>query len=143
MHLFIGNEPFELTIQDISKDNIYLYSRHRKFIKCESKFTNKIVMRPCNLDSRKQHKLNQRSQKHSKNTRRVKLIVTEKDPEKEKEELEKQEEAILKSQEKLNKRQSKSRRRYETEGLTKESLELEEDEEEEEEDSPKKRRRRY
>lgn len=86
VQLFIGNEAYDVVHEHISAnhDNYLFVNPFRQYIKCETKFQEKLVFKPSSLSSKTHMKMTASiTQKHQKN-KKIKLVTTEQDPEAEK-----------------------------------------------------------
>jgi len=100
LQLFVGSEAYDVTVQDISQDNNYLFVRQKQFIKCHGNFQSKLIFRPSSLGSKSHQKLTSSMQRHKKE-RRIKLHVPTVDPEVEKAEKERVEDDLIKARAKM------------------------------------------
>jgi len=113
LQLFVGNEGYDVTQQDISQDNNYLFVKQTQLHKCHGKLDSKLIFRPTSLGSKTHQKLTETIvQRHRKN-KKIKLVTIEKDPEKEKDDQDKAEEGRIKASLKLEAAKQKKKKSYE------------------------------
>lgn len=109
--LLLGDEVFDVAQQDISRDNVYLYTEHSLF-QCQAQLTSRMVFRPSSLQSASHKRLKEAvSQRHSK-VNKIQNHATLLDPEKEKTEQEKEIELTNKNRESQARRQNRTMQSY-------------------------------
>jgi len=133
LQLLLGNEAIEVSEQNISQENHYLFTRIGGAIVCQGKLNHKLIFRPSGLDSGLHKRLTDflKTQKIRKD-RKTKIVATTSNPEQQKEKQDKMEKDLMKANRKL----ANSRRRVTRaihEGLSENFLD-DEDEYGEEED---------
>lgn len=109
--LLLGDEVLDITKQDISRNNTYLFAV-RNIIQGQCQLTSRMVLRPASLDSKLHMRLREAVDKRHTKVYRVQKHSAIADPEKAKAEEEKKVEAIIKGRENLLHRQNKEAFKY-------------------------------
>jgi hypothetical protein len=81
LQLFIGNEVYDVSSQDISQDSNYLFAKQKQFIKCHGQLESKFVFRPSSLRSKTHQLLTNAIVQRHKKEKRIKFVTTDEDPE--------------------------------------------------------------
>lgn len=113
MQLLIGNEVLDLSIQKAHQDQAHLFLRHSKAIlQSQGRLLQKMKFMPSSLSSKSHKLLTALVDSRNRKIYKVKNVITNKDPEREKEETEKLEEQRIRSKEDLQRKQDKISRKY-------------------------------
>ena len=131
----LGNELFEVQQKPLDDEYVYLFSQHRKigFIEAEARFRHKMTFRPHSMQSETHKKLTKAIVERHHKEKRIKIVVTEKDPERIKQEMEAAESERIRAQKKLDSTRKQHHERFSSRRALSEDY-LEEDEDEEDED---------
>jgi len=112
MHLILGNEMLDLTLQDLGSEHLFLYVKQRKFLQCQAQLKSKMNIRPTSLNSRLHQKLTLNMAEKSQKNIKVKLVATTVDPEVEKAQREKEEEDRIRYHMKMEAEQRNKAQKY-------------------------------
>eukprot|EP00252_Welwitschia_mirabilis_P009755 TRINITY_DN2260_c0_g1_i2.p1 TRINITY_DN2260_c0_g1~~TRINITY_DN2260_c0_g1_i2.p1 ORF type:complete len:638 (+),score=203.68 TRINITY_DN2260_c0_g1_i2:366-2279(+) len=113
MQLLIGNEVLDLSVQDARHDQLHLFLRHGKgILQSQGRLLHKMKFMPSSLTSKSHKMLTALVDSHHKKSYKVKNVITNTDPEREKEEKEKAHEQRIRSREDLHRKQDRISRKY-------------------------------
>ncbi|GLJ48111.1 hypothetical protein SUGI_1015880 [Cryptomeria japonica] len=113
MQLLIGNEVLDISVQDARRDNAHLFVRHGKgILQSQGRLQHKMRFMPSSLSSKSHKLLTALVDSRHKKSYKVKNVITNTDPEREKEEKEKALEQRIRSREDLHRKQEKITRKY-------------------------------
>jgi RNA polymerase-associated protein LEO1 len=101
--LFLGKECFDMESRSLGQEHVYVYAHHKKdgLIQCQGKFQERITFRPTSTQSEAHKKLTAAIVEKHQKEKKIKMVVTKKDPEKMKLEMEHLEAERLKAQRRL------------------------------------------
>lgn len=113
MQLLIGNEVLDISIQKAHQDQGHLFLRHAKGIQqSQGRLLQKMKFMPSSLSSKSHRLLTALVDSRNRKIYKVKNVITNKDPEREKEEAEKLHQKRIRSKEDLQRKQEKISRKY-------------------------------
>ncbi|XP_024516325.1 protein LEO1 homolog [Selaginella moellendorffii] len=113
MQLLLGNEVLDLAVQDGQQDESHLFIRQPKgLLQAQGRLARKMRFMPSSLRSKSHRLLTALVDSTHKKVFKVKNVITDFDPEKDKEQKEKAAEQRIKSKEDLQKKQEKTMRKY-------------------------------
>uniref|UniRef100_A0A0C9RWC4 TSA: Wollemia nobilis Ref_Wollemi_Transcript_9075_2392 transcribed RNA sequence n=1 Tax=Wollemia nobilis TaxID=56998 RepID=A0A0C9RWC4_9CONI len=113
LQLLIGNEVLDISVQNARNDNVHLFLRHLKgILQSQGRLQQKMRFMPSSLSSKSHRLLTALVDSQHKKSYKVKNVITNTDPEREKEEKEKALEQRIRSREDLHRKQEKISRKY-------------------------------
>ncbi|CAM6113615.1 unnamed protein product [Calypogeia fissa] len=113
MQLHLGNEVLDLAVQDSRHDQSHLFIRHPKsLLQSQGRLLHKMKFMPSSLTSKSHKLLTALVDSRNKKVLKVKSVVTNIDPDKEKEGQEKAVEQRIRSKSDLQRKQDKISRKY-------------------------------
>lgn len=113
LQLLIGNEVLDLNVQDARHDQAHLFLRHGKgILQSQGRLLHKMRFMPSSLSSKSHRLLTALVDSRHKKSHKVKNVITNTDPEREKEEKEKALEQRIRSRVDLHRKQEKISRKY-------------------------------
>lgn len=113
MQLLIGNEVLDISIQKAHQDQGHLFLRHAKgILQSQGRLLQKMKFMPSSLSSKSHRLLTALVDSRNRKIYKVKNVITNKDPEREKEEAEKLHQKRIRSKEDLQRKQEKISRKY-------------------------------
>lgn len=113
LQLLIGNEVLDISVQDARRDHVHLFLRHDKgILQSQGRLQHKMRFMPSSLSSKSHKMLTALVDSRHKKQYKVKNVITNTDPEREKEEKEKALEQRIRSREDLHRKQEKISRKY-------------------------------
>eukprot|EP00250_Pteridium_aquilinum_P009861 c18986_g1_i1 orf=677-2545(-) len=113
MQLLIGNEVLDISIQKAQQDQGHLFVRHSKgILQSQGRLLQKMKFMPSSLSSKSHRLLTALVDSRNRKIYKVKNVITNKDPEREKEEAEKLHQKRIRSKEDLQRKQEKISRKY-------------------------------
>lgn len=113
MQLLIGNEVLDISIQKAHQDQGHLFIRHAKgILQSQGRLLQKMKFMPSSLSSKSHRLLTALVDSRNRKIYKVKNVITNKDPEREKEEAEKLHQKRIRSKEDLQRKQEKISRKY-------------------------------
>ncbi|KAH7425482.1 hypothetical protein KP509_11G056600 [Ceratopteris richardii] len=113
MQLLIGNEVLNISVQRIDQDHGHLYMRHDQgLFQSQGRLLQKMKFMPSSLTSKSHRLLTALVDSRNRKIYKVKNVITNKDPEREKEEAEKLHQKRIRTKEDLQRKQDKINRKY-------------------------------
>ncbi|KAI5079389.1 hypothetical protein GOP47_0004868 [Adiantum capillus-veneris] len=113
MQLLIGNEVLDISIQKANQDQGHLFVRHDKgVLQSQGRLLQKMKFMPSSLSSKSHRLLTALVDSRNRKIYKVKNVITNKDPEREKEEAEKLHQKRIRNKEDLQRKQEKINRKY-------------------------------
>lgn len=113
LQLLLGSEVLDLSVQNATQDQSHLFVRHHNSIlQSQGQVLRKMRFMPSSLTSKSHRLLTALVDVKHKKTFKVKAVITETDPEKEKHEKEKAVQDVIRARVDLQRKQEKASSRY-------------------------------